>query len=377
MAIAIRAQGAAISGVANIGPAIPTAQLTGDMMVCVYGTKPFDDVPTIDQGWSDLLGSTDGTVAAGVDIGSMQTRLFYKIATSDTEPNPIVTNSTNNISTAYILVFSKGASETWSTPVAEGGGDATAGTGFSVTVGSDIGIRAGDFVVVGCAFRSDAATPVTANVDITATGCTFTDTKALATDPETTSGGDMGMSGDIAECTAGPSSAAAVITATLAASHTGSARIARLRVTNPVLATPGTLALSLATFAATVLTPRLVTPSTLSLITSLFAPAVTVGVLVTPAVASLLTTAFAPTVSTPRLVTPGTLALVTSLFAPTVSTPRLVTPGTLVLVTTAFAPAVTGGADGLSTTLCVGRGATKRRYHSWKRPPAGYEDRSK
>lgn len=230
MAISVRAQGAAVSGVANLTPVIPTAQLTGDIMVCVYGTKPFNDAPTIDQGWSDLLESTDGTVAAGVDVGSMQTRIFYKVATSDTETNPIVTNSTNNVSTADILVFQKGAGEDWATPVAEGGGDATAGTGFSVTVGSDIGIAAGDFVVVGCVFRSDAATPVTANVDITATGCTFTDTKALATDPETTSGGDMGMSGEYAECTAGPSSAAAVITATLAAAHTGSARIARLRV---------------------------------------------------------------------------------------------------------------------------------------------------
>ena len=235
MAIRIRAVGTPVYGIANLTPVIPTAQLTGDMMICLYGTKPYSDAPTINQGWTSLGYATDGTVAAGTDVGSMQTRVFYKIAASDTETDPIVTNSTNNVSTAVIIVFQKDAVETWSAPVGAGGGDATAGTDFSVTVSSDVGHTTGDMVIAGASFRSDAATPTTARAVFIA-GCTLgTYVQAPATDPETTSGGDMSMTCGYVPVNSGISSAAPVMTATLAAAHTGSAYLARLRVTAPVI----------------------------------------------------------------------------------------------------------------------------------------------
>ena len=237
MAISLRAVGTPVYGTANLTPAIPTAQLTGDMMLCLYGTKPYGDAPTIDQGWTSLGYATDGTVAAGVDVGSMQTRVFYKIATSDTETNPTITNTTNNVSTAVIIVFQKGASDAWVTPVGAGGGDATAGTDFSVTASSDVGHTTGDMVVAAASFRSDAATPTTARA-VSITGCTLgTYTQSPTTDPETTSGGDMGMTCGYVPVNSGTSTAAPVMTATLAAAHTGSAYLTRLRVGAVVTAT--------------------------------------------------------------------------------------------------------------------------------------------
>ena len=229
--ISIRATGAAVYGTANLVPVIPTAQLTGDMMLCFYGTKPYSDAPTIDQGWTSLGYATDGTVAAGVDVGSMQARIFYKIATSDTEADPTITNTTNNVSTAVIIVFQKGAADSWNTLVGAGGGDATAGTGFSVTASTDVGHTTGDMVASFAAFRSDAATPTTAR-NVAITGCTLgTYTQSPATDPETTLGGDMGMTCGYVPVNSGTSTAAPVFTATLGAAHTGSAYMARLRVT--------------------------------------------------------------------------------------------------------------------------------------------------
>ena len=228
MAISIRATGAYVSGTAALTPVIPTAQLTGDMMLCFYGTKPYNDAPTIDQGWASLDYATDGTVAAGVDVGSMQTRVFYKIATTDTETNPIITNSTNNVSGAVIIVFQKGTGS-WETLVGAGGGDATAGTDFSVTASSDVGHITGDMVVGGAAFRSEAAVPTTARA-ITITGCAMgTYNQSPATDLTTTSGGDMGMSVGYVMVSSGSSSAAPVFAITLAAGHTGSAYMVRLR----------------------------------------------------------------------------------------------------------------------------------------------------
>ena len=106
-------------------------------------------------------------------------------------------------------------------------------------------------------------------------------------------------------------------------------------------ATPTTLALTLATFAPTVVLPQTVTPTTLVLTLATFAPVI--KLVVTPTTAALTLTAFAPTVTATanQSVTPTTLALTLATFAPTVSTPQLVTPTTTALTMTTFAPTVT------------------------------------
>lgn len=117
-------------------------------------------------------------------------------------------------------------------------------------------------------------------------------------------------------------------------------------VSDPQLVTPGTAALTLSTFAATVLTPVLATIAAAALTLATFAPIVTVGVNVVPTPAALTTSTFAPTVTATanQLVTPGVLALTTTNFAPTVTATanQTVTPATLALVLTTFAPTVTG-----------------------------------
>jgi hypothetical protein len=119
---------------------------------------------------------------------------------------------------------------------------------------------------------------------------------------------------------------------------------------SPVVVTPSTLALVLATFAAVVTATAnvSVTPTTASLSLSTFAPTVTVaaaGVTVTPTTVALTTATFAPTVSVSdnKTVTPTTAALSLSAFAPTVTATAnaLVTPGLLELSLSAFAPTVT------------------------------------
>jgi hypothetical protein len=94
---------------------------------------------------------------------------------------------------------------------------------------------------------------------------------------------------------------------------------------NNVTVTPGVVALTLTTFAPTVLVPRVVTPPT----------------------TSLAITAFAPIVLTPRRVVPPTIGLTLTTFPPTVTAgsggPVVVTPGTATLTLTTFAPTVTAG----------------------------------
>lgn len=207
---------------------IPGGPAAGDMMLLLVGGKPFNASRSVSD-WTSLGSFTDGVVGAGNDVGSMFVEAWYK-EHDGSEANPGVTEgaTTWNIVGSLLAVFRKDVSETWETPVMVGGGDASAGTGFSVTAGSDPGVTTGDVCVSFAAFRSDAATPCATHLVATQTGVTFTNTHAPTTDPETTTGGDMGMCANRATVS-GTGSAAPVITATLAAAHTGSAAFIRLR----------------------------------------------------------------------------------------------------------------------------------------------------
>ena len=157
---------------------------------------------------------------------------WWKVATADPEANPTVTEGATvwDVVGGIVMCFSKDIGDVWSTPAVVGGGDATSGTGFSVTGGSDPGVVAGDHCVSYAAYKSDAATPCSSHLVATQTGVTFSNTHDPSTDPESTTGFDMGMCINRATTT-GTSSAAPVMVATLAASHTGSAMFIRLRTT--------------------------------------------------------------------------------------------------------------------------------------------------
>jgi hypothetical protein len=241
MAITHLGTSATVFGVNDITPTIAGSPSAGAMMILLVGGKPYNSTfgGSMAPGWTSLSTFTDGTVAASAaDLGSMFVTAWWK-EHDGSEADPLVDEGGTvwNVVGALVMSFSKGGGEVWETPVIVGGGDATAGTGFSVTTGSNPGISANDHVVSFAAFRSDAATPCSSHLDVTATGCTFTDTHDPATDPETTTGFDMGMCVTRSVCTAGPSSAAPVLAATLAASHTGSAACIRLRATTPPAAT--------------------------------------------------------------------------------------------------------------------------------------------
>lgn len=237
MAIALRAVGSWVATTANQTFTIPTSPSTpqaGDLMVLFYGTKPFNDVPTINQSWQNGGAATDGTVAAGNDVGSMQARIFWKVHTG-TESNPTVTNASNNVSSGVIVVFSKDNAKDWDLAFG-GAGDNTAGTGFSATTSGSISFAVNDAVAAFCAIRSDAGSP--SAVSLSASGITFS---AFDNEPATafttTSGGDMAAIGGFSNVTSGTNTATLTFAATLAASHTGSWYSVRMREVDPPLAT--------------------------------------------------------------------------------------------------------------------------------------------
>ena len=230
MAIGLRAVGTWAAGTANQTftiPSSPSAPQAGDMMLLFYGTKPYNDNPSINNSWTSLGSATDGTTAAGIDTGSMQARIFYKVHTGS-ETNPTVTNTTNNVSGGVIIVFSKASTSSWAGIEHGGAGDATAGTGFSATTAGGISFAPNDLVAAFAALRSDAATQ--SSIALTASGITFgAFTESPATDLASASGGDIAASGGYATVSAGTSTVTLTYSSTLNAAHTGSFYAARLR----------------------------------------------------------------------------------------------------------------------------------------------------
>jgi hypothetical protein len=329
MAISHLGTGSAVFGVNDITPTIPATgtPAAGDMMLLLVGGKPFNATfgGSMAPGWTQL-GSpfTDGSVAAGTDTGSMLVTAWWK-EHDGSEANPLVDEGGTawNIMGALVMVFRKGAGETWETPLIVGGGDASAGTGFSVTAGSNPGVTAGDVAVTFGAFRSDAATPCSNHLDPTQTGVTFSHTHDPATDPETTSGGDMGMCITRSAVTSGTGSAAPVLAATLAASHTGAAAFIRLRVAAapPVVITATAATM---TFAASVTDPTPAelavqsSPAALSLSAQTVNPVqAALAVQASPALLTFSASALNPI--TPRivLVSPALLSLTAQATDPT------------------------------------------------------------
>lgn len=203
-------------------------------MLLLAGGKAFNASVSV-SGWTQLNRYENGTDVPASDGGSMFVTAWWK-EHDGSEANPTLTEgaTTWNVVGAGIISFSKDTVDTWVTPVMRGGGDASAGTGFSVTTESDPGVQTGDVCVSFAAFNSDGATPCSSHLVATQTGVTFSNTHSPSTDPETTTGSDMGMCANYGSAS-GTGSAAPVIAATLAGSFAGSAGLIRLRVLSPAL----------------------------------------------------------------------------------------------------------------------------------------------
>ncbi len=219
MAIAHRATDAATYSQNTFSPTINAAQLTGDMMILIAGGKSHTiEDWTMTAGWTALASGQSGTVGAGTDTGSMVMQVWYKEATSDTEANPTLTEVTAwNVAGAFVMVFSKAAGEIWVPPTVVYGADTAIGTAISATMSADNSLAANDHVICACAINTDAMGPLTTDLSASQAGVTFGSFTARQ-ETETITGGDMSLHATEAAVTAGPSSAAAVLSGTGTAS---------------------------------------------------------------------------------------------------------------------------------------------------------------
>jgi len=198
---------------ANVTVTLPSYS-SGNLGIILYGTKPYNDAPTIDQSWNAGGSYTSGTNGSSIDGGSMQVRYFWKVLGAS-ETNPVISNSTNSVSCALCYVFSPTSGYYFSTsPADAGGSDTSAGTAISIACGSNPGVTTGDMIVASAAFNTDASGDITAHA-LSQTGVTFgTVTNTPSTDAATSSGQDMGQTACYSLVSSGTGSANPTFTCT-------------------------------------------------------------------------------------------------------------------------------------------------------------------
>lgn len=227
------------TGSTSISPDLPTGRSDRDLLVMFVATKP--DTATIDTP-TDWTAPTNGAGSGGggttgADTGPTNCAVFYRVV-DGLEVAPTVSVTSGNSSWALIFNYRSSYSPnvTWDVAAANGT-DITTGAAWSVTMGTDPGLGAGDEVIVGSSIPTDVSTPAQFTVvGLSATGCTFNAT-CMAIEPETTTGNDMGGFITRATVLTGPSSAAAVYTATASGTTTnvrGVSVLCRLRDTQAV-----------------------------------------------------------------------------------------------------------------------------------------------
>jgi hypothetical protein len=136
------------------------------------------------------------------------------------------------LSSVVIVSFSKDPAKNWDLAFG-GGGDNTAGTGFSAVTPS-LDLATNDWVASFITTRSDAGTIGTFTT--TAAGMTFgTFVSQPTTGFVTQSGGDMSARSGYNTITAGTATTAVTVAATLGAAHTGSMYLVRMREVDPPL----------------------------------------------------------------------------------------------------------------------------------------------
>jgi hypothetical protein len=215
--MAITYQGAGAISYAVPTPSYPASIASGDLLVGIVGIKSSTATVTTPAGWLLVGTESGGGGTSGADTGPTKIMIFAKVA----NPEETLTGTerfsgTQNVAWAQIFRLSN-ATGFWDLGFA-GGTDSTPDASWSVTCSSDPGITSGDLILVGSCDPTDTAHNYTSSA-VTATGVTF-GASTLITEPRSSSGQDIGGFIFRQEATAGSSSAAPVVSATVTGTTT-------------------------------------------------------------------------------------------------------------------------------------------------------------
>lgn len=200
----------------------------GDLAILqVLSGHSNDSVPSTPSGWSLVASFSGGGGTFGASAGPRRLTWFARILVGG-DGNPttaIPSGSSGSVIAGRIINLTRTAGTGWRW-AASIGPDTTSGTGFSVTGGTALTWKSGDFAILGYGVASNADS-YTAEA-ISATGITF-GTVTERADAAIATGN--GVTSALATCSvsSGTATQAPTVTATLASASTGIAGVLRIR----------------------------------------------------------------------------------------------------------------------------------------------------
>jgi hypothetical protein len=239
------ASAVANSAVVTIAPSYPASIAQGDLLVMIIGMKPSTacsgSIGAAPEGWTAITnGSLTGAggygcAAPGADTGDMNVFSYYKIAEGNESGTELVRLITNNAAWAQIYHFTN-ATEDWSL-AATTGSDATGNTSVSIAMSADPGVTSGDHILGAMVIPTDVTTPSQFSAEaLTQTGITF-GTVTEVSEPDSTTGNDIGGFVVRSSVSAGTSSAAPTLSGTAGGTFTnvrGPGIFIRIRATGTI-----------------------------------------------------------------------------------------------------------------------------------------------
>lgn len=244
MALAFGTVGTIGTGTTSVTPGAPASVAVGDPLALLICNKYPNNAPTTPTGWT-LPTNGQGSGGQGtdtVDGGHVYATWYFRVADGTAADTPAVTVTSGNSCTATLIRMTAAAGKSFSVAAANGSFN-TAGTAWSVAMGTDPGITAGDFLLVGSAHNSDSG-GVSAHA-MAATGLTI-GTVTERSDSGTTSGDDMRQFSATALVSSGTASGVLTYTATISATAGDAPAGASVLLRVREIDNSGTLAVTLA-----------------------------------------------------------------------------------------------------------------------------------
>ncbi|MEZ4103271.1 MAG: hypothetical protein R3B55_01780 [Candidatus Paceibacterota bacterium] len=213
----------------NANPSIPqTDPRENDLMIATISIRPSSVTLDTPSGWT-LLGSWTGTDGGpeGADTGSVVQYLFSRVA-DGTEGRSNVTFTKTGTISAYGGTMMQFRSSTGTYDVTAGGysvnGDTTS---WNQTLDTDIGLTAGDLVLITTSQNGNLANSASQN--ITATGITAKSTVREHSEFSTNKGNDLEFSMSDTLIWTGTNTVTPTVSVTMSAATSGALTAVRIR----------------------------------------------------------------------------------------------------------------------------------------------------
>ncbi len=233
------------SNATSIAPPYPASVAAGDLLILIIGMKPSaanSGSVAAPEGWTlitSLVGAGGYGVTLGADTGNTNVFAYYKLAEGN-ETGSVLVRLTNNNSAWAQMYRLTNATQNWSV-AGTTGSDATGDAAVSITMAANPAVAAGDFILGAMVIPTDVQTPTQFSAEaFTQTGVAFGAVTEIS-EPDSTTGNDIGGFVVRSSVTAGTGTAAPVMTATAGGTTTnvrGPGIFIRVRATGAITYQP-------------------------------------------------------------------------------------------------------------------------------------------